>query len=307
MLFEQAFYYLPEIMAGANYPAQDYEGGIVGAYTMALLQALNGRNINNPISRIKLEHPFRSIAPFFYGPTGKRRYLRADLHLNIGKIGTGSKRLAAYGWKHSNWLEAKYFRAFDSAGAAVASKSQAKNTASLLADLLRLTCLVPLEQVKGKSISGRYLLHVYTKEISDHIRERNIGGKRQIRPWVKAITEPGRNNLATFSISNETKSVLKEIGDPLKDVEIQLTSSNLVITPDFNIPSSANIMCILSRIVDFQITYDKYTWELRSDGTSFQSHTTSYEKISKFVAKNIGLKGKTEEQKPIDVWTAEPG
>ena len=46
MLFEQAFYYLPEIMAGANYPAQDYEGGIVGAYTMALLQALNGRNIN---------------------------------------------------------------------------------------------------------------------------------------------------------------------------------------------------------------------------------------------------------------------
>lgn len=48
MLIEQAFLALPEILHGWGYQDQDYEAGLVNAFSLALLQVLNGRNAPNP-------------------------------------------------------------------------------------------------------------------------------------------------------------------------------------------------------------------------------------------------------------------
>jgi len=58
MFTEGAFSTLPEILLGSGYQKQDYESGLVGAFSLALLQALNGRNIANQISCMQHEKLF---------------------------------------------------------------------------------------------------------------------------------------------------------------------------------------------------------------------------------------------------------
>ena len=155
MILEQALFHLPEILTGSGYPRQSYEGGIVGAFSLAILQALNGRNIPNPISCLHAEKPFQ-LDGWKRGETKRRRYLRSDLHLNLEANEIGSDRLAAYGWRFRNWIEAKFFRK--------STSNPQQNTAAILADLLRLLALVPNlapANGDGRIITGRYLLHIY--------------------------------------------------------------------------------------------------------------------------------------------------
>ena len=108
MLIEQALFSLPEVLTGGGYPKQDYEGGIVAALGQSLLQELNGRNAVNPLSHLIAERLYLKTG--FAGANGKKRYLRADLHLNLKPLRLGTKRLSGFGWRHSNWIEAKFFR-----------------------------------------------------------------------------------------------------------------------------------------------------------------------------------------------------
>ena len=79
MIIEQAFYNLPEILVGAGYAKQEYEAGIVSAYSLALLQELNGRNVSLPISAIYAEKQF----------SAKFSGLRSDLHRPLARPGHG--------------------------------------------------------------------------------------------------------------------------------------------------------------------------------------------------------------------------
>lgn len=99
MLFEQAFMSLPEFLTGLPYQEFDYEGTLMSAFSMAVLQELNGRNINNPISCLRSEVTYPA-AP------GKR----ADLHLDLEAMNILTPALNQYGIRRHNWLEAKYFK-----------------------------------------------------------------------------------------------------------------------------------------------------------------------------------------------------
>ncbi len=104
MIFEQSFFNLPEILVGARFLEQAYETGITGAFAMAVLQELNGRNVNNPLAHIQLEHSYQV-------PDGSaKRSIRADMFLRTQNIGVSNKNLDSYGWRHSNFLEAKFIR-----------------------------------------------------------------------------------------------------------------------------------------------------------------------------------------------------
>jgi len=157
MLIEQAFFSLPEVLHGSGYQHQDYESGVVAAFSLSLLQELNGRNVPNPIGCMQSEKMFRQGGDF-RGCPGPR-YLRADLFANFSRLTVGNRRLAQYGWRHNAWLEGKFLRRPDVA-LDTHSPNKTSTVASFLADLIRLAVLVP-ERVGHDSFSGRYFLHVY--------------------------------------------------------------------------------------------------------------------------------------------------
>lgn len=309
MIIEQAFYQLPEILVGSGYPSQDYESGIVAALSMSLLQQLNGRNIQNPLSLIQMEKPFRENRAYWKDADGKKRYLRADLHFNSYPIAAGNPRLSKYGWRHSNWIEAKFFRSTDSKGNPCKSSNQAVNTADLLADLLRIMILVRRQVSKkdGKVFSGRYLLHVYLRQLSDHLclqrnvptdRQTNNGEKRETRPWLAAITNPGRQPRTSLRLGDETETIKKGLNKNLNDVTIEFSSENFVITPATEDSVTPNYVCHLTRIDEFTVTYGADHWGVGPDRKEIESSAGAFTRIRDHVGSHIKTKGVTEAVEP---------
>jgi hypothetical protein len=109
MLIENAFHYLPEILSGSNYAAQDYEAGIVNAVSLAVLQELNARNVPNPLAGLSVE---KLYSPLGFGRpdniSNKKRHLRADLFIDTSRTMIGSEGLSRFGWRHKNYLEANF-------------------------------------------------------------------------------------------------------------------------------------------------------------------------------------------------------
>lgn len=311
MLIEQAFLQLPEVLVGSGYPTQDYESGIVAAMSLSLLQQLNGRNVQNPLSLIQLEKPFRARRGHWLAEDGKKRYLRADLHLNSYEIAVGNPRLSAYGWRHSNWMEAKFFRSYDSKGKPKKSSNQPLHTADLLADLLRILILVRREVAKKdeKIYTGRYLLHVYLRRLSDHLCvERNIpigeqvpdGPKRRMRPWLAGITTPGIQPKVEFRIGDETKTIRDKLNSNLNDVVIEFVAENYVVQPtevDGDIPI---YVCHLTRINSFKISLGADSWGVTPNREEIESSDGAYSRIRDHVGKYINIKGAVEELEPSE-------
>lgn len=82
MIIEQALMNLPETMVGAGFGHKNYEGSIVSAFSLAILQSLNSRNIPNPMSCI--------IAEYAYERTQSKN-LRVDLKISLGKTFLGTR------------------------------------------------------------------------------------------------------------------------------------------------------------------------------------------------------------------------
>ena len=198
MLIENAFHYLPEILCGSNYAAQDYEAGIVNAVSLAVLQELNARNVPNPLAALSIEKLYSKEG--FERPDGvahKKRHLRADLFVDASRTYVASEGLSRFGWRHKNYLEAKFFRP--------GGASSTNNAALLIGDVIRLCCLVPpivmgWDKKRAPKVSpcdgdpaadgkyqnicvGRYLLHVYEGSVQTLI------GKKA-RPWAKELRSP---------------------------------------------------------------------------------------------------------------------
>jgi hypothetical protein len=284
MIIEQAFLKLPEILSGSHYPIQDYEGGIVGAFSLALLQQLNGNNLNSPLAAIQQERLFRKNN-FWNGPDGNPRHLRADLHLNLKGFRTASRGLSAYGWRHNNWVEAKFFRA--------GTTGQMQNTASLLTDLIRLMTLVPIERSKQdqtRTNSGRYLLHVYHGQPSDYLSiSRNYDGVREERRWLSPLLEYGRWDTNGFvRIADETKGILRQINAQLRNLEIKFVCTNLIVEPIDDLPMESFYCCVLTRLDSFSVRYNEQVWTVREDRT--YSDQATYRAISDFVGAYISAK-----------------
>ena len=311
MIFEQALMHLPELLAGSGYARQEYEGGIVSAYSMAILQALNSRNVANPISLLRAERLYTPRKDAWKGANGKRRYLRADLELDQYPMKVGNHRIAQYGWRHSNWLEAKFFRAFNKqTRAPKKNTNQAAHTGHLLADLIRLLALCPHGITKSAAQTsspttyiGRYLLHVYSNKVEDHLSlKMNSGGQRVERGWLKAITSDGGGSVDRFALGTDTAGVLSQVGNALKDIEIEFSCTNLVIRPLIEAATPFSYTCVLTR-------FDSYALYIPNGGYLKQNQNgvvTSdlsdarrrHAKIASTVGASINLKDDVESELP---------
>lgn len=312
MIFEQAFHYLPEILSGKSYPRQDHEGGIVAAFTMAVLQELNARNAANPLSLIQCEKLYRPKAaswPSLNKNSGPR-YLRADMRVSLHEMKQGNSSLSAYGWRHANWLEAKFFRAFHAqTGMPKANGNQSLHTGSLLADLYRILALCPrgvprkldraADQINRSNV-GRYLLHVYSGRVDQHLSLNMRGhGERQ---WIRAITKPGQQSLENFLLQSEPSAVRQHVGTGLTDLRLDFNCTNFVISPVETQPKSVTYTSILTRIDAFKLTRDGVFWGVGDDRAvtcSAEDDASAYKAISEFVAARIEIKPEIETQKPV--------
>lgn len=307
MIPEQALFHLPEILAGTGYPRQRYEGGIVAAFGLALLQSLNGRNVANPISCLHAERPYRGQTGWKRGTTSGRRYLRSDLHLDLSNLHIGSEQLSAYGWRFNNWFEAKFFRK--------STSNAQQNTGGLLADLIRLLALVPNKTViddagKKRLITGRYLLHVYESfDPADYLSVRkNIGKGSEPRKWLHPLIAGGPNICSRIKLSDyEGGGIMGEINSNLGDLELEFQATTWRIGPTYDLGSDVRqYVCILSRIDAFSLARNKAKLVVGADRAVKATKNWSEVKreIREHVGKWISLKGDVERKKP-DVLEAE--
>ena len=301
MIIENAFGYMPEILTGSNYAVQRYEGGIVTAVALAVLQELNARNVVNPLSSICVEKLYNQDGYDRGVDASKKRYLRADVYVDLSRLSVGSDGLSRFGWRHKNWLEAKYFR-----------KGKIPSTiacAHMAADLIRLCALAPSEyrsagekkftepRTEQKSryerlCTGRYFLHVYDSAPEDLV------GKSG-RPWVKILRTPGQHKVE-FVLGQDSakKEFVDRVGEQLSTLEVSLEVTNFCRAQK---PGATEYFCALSRIDAFRISMDdagtKLVWDEKDDRTAVQSPVDAWTSISRRVGAFVLLGDKKREDR----------
>lgn len=280
MFTEGAFATLPEILLGSGYQKQDYESGLVGAFSLALLQALNGRNVANPISCMQHEKLFRSGGILV--EEGQRRYLRADLFLRLDPLSVGNRRLSQYAWRHENWIEAKFFRKQAGADGTQNSTNKSNHVGNVIADLVRLCALVPEEN--DLSRAGRYFLHCYDAHPDRYLAFRG-------RTWLKSVIAPGRQKISMPDLSDEKATIRRIVGD-LGNLSIEISATNFVIEP-VSVEHRPIYHCILTRIDGFEITLDGQSSALRSSRQVENRQRLS--EIATFVAQRLHIQPSEEE------------
>jgi hypothetical protein len=298
VLIEHAFFNLPEILVGSGYAKQEYEAGIVSAFSLALLQELNGRNAPNPISFITAEKRFAK----------EIKNLRADLHVRLGKLYVGSRDYSEFGFRFSNWIEAKFFRS----GKGTPPSTQ--NLGAVVADIIRLVALAPIEKAKDKqgnatnlTITGRYFLHVYYGNPLAHLnpnRKSTKQGQAAQRGWVNALLEVGEREINDFELAGETGTFFTHLGAELRAVMLSIKVTNFKIAP--RDPNQEKFYTfLLTRIDEGSITFEKRTFRFRSDRTSECDPANSFELLRKSVASKIKLKKQVEKASAPEVDTEE--
>jgi hypothetical protein len=295
MLIEQAFFNLPEILVGAGYAKQDYEAGIVSAFSLAILQELNGRNAPNPISFLCAEKRF----------LGKNSKLRADIHVKLGKLYSGSRDYSEFGFRFSNWIEAKFFRL----GTGIPPSTQ--NLGSVVADLFRLVALVPIERGKGKdgvasdlTITGRYFLHAYRGDPMKHLnpkRRRAGAGKRK---WVRKLLLPGTRVIQGFELAEESDTFFDHLGSTLKTATCRLTVTNYILAPS-NPADKHYYTVVLSRLEAAEFTFKGRRFTFSTDRKVSCIPAGEFEQLREDVAKALKAK-KGSEKEADDVADDEP-
>jgi hypothetical protein len=277
MLIEQAFYNLPEILVGSGYARQEYEAGIVSAFSLALLQELNGRNAPNPISFITAEKRF----------SNNIKKLRADLHVRLGNLYVGSKKYSDFGFRYSNWIEAKFFRS----GKGVAPSTQ--NLGQVVADLVRLAALVPIERAKDKNgnntdlaITGRYFLHVYYGDPLVHVSPVRKKKGAQSRKWVETLFKEGSVDIDDFELGQETNTFFTHLGKGLSTLKCSMKLTNIKIAPH-SASKQPFYTFVLSRIDEATTQFNGRSFSFKSERTFSCVPPDCFEDFRKDIASQI--------------------
>jgi hypothetical protein len=210
----------------------------------------------------------------------------------------GSQRLAAYGWRHDNWIESKFFRGD--------APNKQVNTGTLLADLLRILTLVPSIRDKNNSeITGRYLLHVYDglDPRRYHQMNKQLGGRTEPRKWLLPLIDSGRNTCESILLSDyEAGGILGQINANLGELQIQFDATTFRIDPIVDLGANfTQYTCILSRIDAFKVTRKEVSMEVRADRTFIATPNEDDvdTKIREHVGRWISTKpGGVEEKRP---------
>jgi hypothetical protein len=170
MIIESAFTILPESIAGLGFQKVSREANAVGAFAFSLLNALHSKNVVDPIQRIQLEKPFSTQkAPLPAGASNRH----CDVYVDYGGSKIGSSRLANFGWRYRNYVEAKFLKTYQ-VTATGRSTIASTYSAEIIADLIRLVVLVPEPDIiagiqNSKTASARYLLVLADNPLSSLI------------------------------------------------------------------------------------------------------------------------------------------
>ena len=294
MLIENAFHYLPEILSGSNYAAQDYEAGIVNAVSLAVLQELNARNVPNPLAALSVEKLYSSTG--FERPDNnpdKKRHLRADLFVDTSKTFVACEGLSRFGWRHKNYLEAKFFRP--------GSASSTNNAALLLGDVIRLCCLVPpmvagLRRKKNPKPSpcdgdpsadgkyseicvGRYLLHVYEGSVE------TLMGKKA-RPWAKELRIPSGSKIEVKIGDDKADTFKKALSSDLAELKVKIGFTNRVIS-QLEAAGKTHYLCVLTRIDSFAVTLGDLSWTENEKREGLESKAGAWRELQATVGKHL--------------------
>lgn len=150
---------LPETVAGYGFQKVKREANAVGSFAFSLLNALHSKNILDPIQRIQMEKQYANkTVPLPIN--GNNRH--CDIFLDYGGSKIGTAALANFGWRYQNYLEAKFLRSYKRTRSGQDTRAS-KNSAEIVADLIRLVTLVPEPQAMAnmpdaKTSSARYFL-----------------------------------------------------------------------------------------------------------------------------------------------------
>lgn len=229
---------MPEFLTGTPFSAYQFEATIANAFTLAMLQELNSRNVQNPISLLRSEVSYPRN-----GEACRHSYWARALEIF-------NEKFASYGYYEDNWLEAKFCR-LSTAGTPVVPPLT--STHLLLKDLLRLCMMVPDAPPGDASSSGRYLLHAYQNNPSQYlVHKRNSGGSRTERVWLSPLLEAGDQHLVIRDLGKErTKSFDVNVGKKAALYEVEAHITNLVHKPRTASPNVYYI--VLTRINDFSV------------------------------------------------------
>ena len=275
MLFEQAFMSLPEFLLGTPYSHYGHEGTLVTAYSMAILQELNGRNVNNPIACLRGEARYKIASS-----------RRADIHLDLESMNVLNDALTRYCIKQHNWLEAKFWRLNDAGKPTV---DRVKAVLLMLKDLIRLS-VFPDEPLSSDSdsISARYLLHGYQsdpKKLLAFKKNSKNGIPGFTRSWTSKIRIAGeQNGLKSFNLDREVTQFDGFIGAKLRELTLSLDVTNFAYVPCN--PDPQDYWLYLTRLDTIGMEHDGVSFEI-AGGCLTESVEGSYETIGQFVAENM--------------------
>lgn len=318
MLIEQAFHNLPEILVGSGYARQDYKQGfeasIVAAFSLAILQELNGRNAPNPISFLVAEKRYfelgddtTTVAALNVGGVGvgdavnaddaldtKKDKLRADLYVNLADLFSGSADYSDFGFRFSNWVEAKYWKDTSK------NPPSTQNLGKIVADLFRLVALVPHEPAKsGGTLTGRYFLHVYRGDPLRLINPNREDGSK--RKWVAKLLESGEQKIPSFDLAIEKAwpSFFDHLGVISDTATCSLKITNYKIVPPHK-PKDDIYTLVLTRIDAATFSLNGRTLKLTADRGFEFSGPGKFDDLRSDVAKALKQKIKKPKQAKAD-------
>lgn len=270
MLIEQAFMALPEFLTGAPFKKYRNEGTVVTAFSMAILQELNSRNVLNPVAALREEVNY-PVAPNW----------RADLHLDLEALKVFTRELSSYGYYQNNWLEAKFCRLGETGRPTV---TNIKSTFLLLKDVIRLCCLPPDSLARSKSESGRYLLHAYQSDPTQYFTyDRNGKGGRSKREWIEPLISPGKQLIKTFDLGKEKIATFAEVvGESAHYIRLSASFTNICHIP--SIYGDGVYYIVLTRVDDFRVRIGSH-WFARKNGIISESHDGAMYKVQMAAAK----------------------
>jgi hypothetical protein len=287
MIIESAFAILPESIAGMGFQRVSREANAVSAFSFSLLNALHAKNVVDPIQRLQQEkHYATKKAPL--PPAGNNRH--CDIYIDYGGSLIGSQRLANFGWRYQNYLEAKYLKSYKKTNSGQDTRASA-NTAEVIADLIRLACLVPEPDLltgRGtpKTATARYFLVISDDPISVFIN-------KYMKDLLAAFTDPKKSCSIDLDLTVGRPSVklADAVGTNFNTLNVRL--SHVTCFSHFPLIPTARPCCwmLLLRIdaarIEYNDTSGKKTFEFQLDRTLKEGAAGDYKAIRDFVATNL--------------------
>lgn len=278
---------LPESVAGYGFPRVRREANAVGSFAFSLLNALHAKNILDPIQRIQLENSYGTkTVPL---PTGGASR-DCDIFLDYGGSKLGSARLANYGWRYRNFVEAKFLKSYRRTVSGQDTRASA-NSAQIVADLIRLIALVPesqaqLNQPQAKTSSARYFLC-----LSDCIP--SIFINKYLSSLHSAFDKPAKSTSIGLDLTTGKASAKfsNSVGNGFNCLNVQISHATCFSHYPLNPRAPDSIWMLLIRIDSASITMTNgattHSFSLGLDRTITQSGPGAYAAIRNFVATNL--------------------